>query len=89
MSKEFVSNWSSLPADEHIPLHDYSMALAIKMITNTHFGAYFKHNHNTSTFHQQYELVRDIKKKEIDFAVPESQSSALLSQNSRDIFILS
>ena len=42
-------------------MHDYMMALAIKLITETQFGAYFKNHQNTMKFHQIYDLVRVIK----------------------------
>ena len=42
-------------------MHDYMMALAIKLITETQFGAYFKKHQNTMKFHQIYDLVRVIK----------------------------
>ncbi len=31
--KEFADNWARLPPEEHVPLFDYMMALAIKNIT--------------------------------------------------------
>ncbi len=33
ISREFADNWSRLPPEEHVPLSDYMMALAVKNIT--------------------------------------------------------
>lgn len=56
--EDFASNWSLLPAGEHVPLHDYMMALAVKMLTCSHFGSFFRHDKATMDFHHLYELVR-------------------------------
>ena len=50
-----------MPADEHIPLHAYMMALAIKLITTTQFGAYFKKDSAIKSFHLAYEEVSFLK----------------------------
>jgi hypothetical protein len=43
IGKELVTAWSKLPADEHVPVHAYMMAVAIKMVSATQFGAYFRY----------------------------------------------
>lgn len=56
--KELESAWSEFSVDEHVPLHEYMMALAIKMISKTQLGAFFKNDQNVRTFHQHYIKVR-------------------------------
>ena len=46
-----------LPDDEHVPVHAYMMAVAIKMISATQFGAYFRDDETIKNFHQLYERV--------------------------------
>ncbi len=46
-----------LPEDEHVPVHAYMMAVAIKMVSATQFGAYFKDDDTIKNFHQLYEKV--------------------------------
>ena len=46
-----------LPDDEHVPVHAYMMAVAIKMISATQFGAYFRDDDTIKNFHQLYERV--------------------------------
>nr|AIL94175.1 cytochrome P450 CYP20A1 [Tigriopus japonicus] len=57
ISMELVENWQNIPKDDHIPLHDYMMALAIRLLTSTQLGAYFKVDANTMEFQQLYESV--------------------------------
>nr|APH81398.1 cytochrome P450 CYP20A1 [Tigriopus kingsejongensis] len=57
ISLELVENWKSIPKDDHVPLNDYMMALAIRLLTSTQMGAYFKHHENTMEFHKLYESV--------------------------------
>ncbi len=47
-----------LPEDEHVPVHAYMMAVAIKMVSATQFGAYFRDDETIKNFHQLYERVR-------------------------------
>ena len=54
---ELTRNWSSVPAGEHLPLRDYMMALAIRIISSTHFGAFFRSDDNTKALHKLYESV--------------------------------
>ena len=46
----FCDHWASLADDEHIPLHETMMALATKIVSSTHFGAYFKSDQSTKEF---------------------------------------
>eukprot|EP00094_Tigriopus_californicus_P006858 TCALIF_06607-PA protein Name:"Similar to RIOK2 Serine/threonine-protein kinase RIO2 (Homo sapiens)" AED:0.17 eAED:0.17 QI:0/0.66/0.7/0.9/1/1/10/104/975 len=57
ISLELVENWQNIPKDDHIPLHDYMMALAIRLLTSSQLGAYFKVDANTMEFQQLYESV--------------------------------
>ena len=59
MVKELERAWSEMSVDEHIPLHEYMMALAIKMISKTQLGAFFKSDENVRTFHKHYMKVRN------------------------------
>lgn len=42
MTQELCDAWKSFSEDEHIPLHEYMMALSIRIITTTQFGAFFR-----------------------------------------------
>ena len=42
MTQELCDAWKSFNKDEHIPLHEYMMALSIRIITTTQFGAFFR-----------------------------------------------
>ena len=55
--KELQRAWSEFSVDEHVPLHEYMMALAIKMISKTQLGAFFKNDENVRTFHKHYMKV--------------------------------
>ena len=46
-----------MPTGEHLPLRDYMMALAIRIISSTHFGAFFRNDDNTKALHKLYESV--------------------------------
>merc|ERR1712180_229225 len=61
VAKELVITWSKLPADEHIPIHEHMMTLAIKMISKTQLGAFFKNDENVRTFHQHYIKASDMQ----------------------------
>ena len=54
---ELTGNWAGVPAGEHLPLRDYMMALAIRIISSTHFGAFFRNDDNTKALHKLYESV--------------------------------
>ena len=54
------SAWLEFPSEEHVPLHEYMMALAIKMISKTQLGAYFKNDDNVRIFHKHYIQVSDV-----------------------------
>ena len=54
---ELVNKLKSLPKDEHISLHQYSMALVLKGITRTSFGEYFKDDKATLAFRKNYDIV--------------------------------
>ena len=54
---ELTRNWSGVPTGEHLPLRDYMMALAIRIISSTHFGAFFRNDDNTKALHKLYESV--------------------------------
>ena len=58
IGQELVSAWRKLPEDEHVPVHAYMMAVAIKMLSSTQFGAYFKNDETIKNFHQLYEKVQ-------------------------------
>ncbi|XP_071966177.1 cytochrome P450 20A1-like [Antedon mediterranea] len=47
---------SSLPKNEHIPIHQYMMALSLKGITQTSFGDYFKDDKRAFEFKKHYDL---------------------------------
>ena len=57
IGQELVSAWHKLPEDEHVPVHAYMMAVAIKMLSSTQFGAYFKDDDVIKSYHQLYEKV--------------------------------
>ena len=46
MVTELAQSWHSFSKDEHIPLHEYMMALSIRMVSSTQFGAYFQKPEN-------------------------------------------
>ena len=56
---ELTRNWSGVPTGEHLPLRDYMMALAIRIISSTHFGAFFRNDDNTKALHKLDESVMD------------------------------
>ena len=60
--KELERAWSEFSVDEHVPLHEYMMALAIKMISKTQLGAFFKDDENVRTFHKHYMKVKALQK---------------------------
>uniref|UniRef100_T1JCU8 Cytochrome P450 n=1 Tax=Strigamia maritima TaxID=126957 RepID=T1JCU8_STRMM len=51
-----VDKWASIPQNEHIPLHQYMMALSLKGILRTAFGFTFSEK-DVIKFHRLYELV--------------------------------
>ncbi|XP_033112330.1 cytochrome P450 20A1-like isoform X2 [Anneissia japonica] len=53
---ELCQKISSLPDTEHIPVCQYMMALALKGITQTSFGDYFKDDEKAFEFRKHYDL---------------------------------
>ena len=49
-----------MPEDDHIPLHESMMALALKLTVKTQFGQYFEKDADISVFHQLYEKVNAV-----------------------------
>ena len=51
-----IGSWQD---GEIVPLHESMMKLAIKIITQTNFGAHFKDETNSRNLHHQYSIVID------------------------------
>jgi len=51
VSKDLVSVLARIPDDEHVPVHAYMTAVAIKMLCWTHFGDYFKDDASVRKLH--------------------------------------
>ena len=49
MISELAQSWQTFGKDEHLPLHEYMMALSIRMVSSTQFGAYFQKPENIKT----------------------------------------
>nr|AKH03540.1 cytochrome P450 20A1 [Paracyclopina nana] len=65
ITKELCDAWKSFSANEHIPLHEYMMALSIRMISTTQFGAFFRKNPDNikalaSLYHEVMKGMDDI-----------------------------
>ena len=60
MINELAQSWQTFGKDEHIPLHEYMMALSIRMVSSTQFGAYFQKPENIKTVAVLYhDLMKD------------------------------
>ena len=46
MTNELSKSWKTFDTEEHIPLHEYMIALSIRMVSETQFGAYFQKSEN-------------------------------------------
>jgi cytochrome P450 len=57
ISKELNEAWKSFNSEEHIPLNEYMISLAIRMISATQFGSYFRTAENIKSFAKLYDLV--------------------------------
>jgi hypothetical protein len=58
VSKDLASALAKVPEDEHVPVHAYMMAVSIKMICSTQFGAFFKDDASIRKFHSLYDQVK-------------------------------
>ncbi|GAB6026591.1 hypothetical protein CHUAL_014068 [Chamberlinius hualienensis] len=57
LSKELIEKLEKLPADQHIPLHQYMLALGIKCLLIVLFGDYFRDPANIIDFRSQLDIV--------------------------------
>lgn len=58
IGEEMVAKWRTIPRDEHIPLRQHMMAVALKSIIRTSFGEdYFKTNKEILELEKAYEVV--------------------------------
>ena len=46
MTNELSKSWKTFDNEEHIPLCEYMIALSIRMVSETQFGAYFQKSEN-------------------------------------------
>ena len=54
---ELCEAWKSFNAEEHIPVHEYMIAVAIRMISSVQFGAHFQNIDNTKKLAETYDEV--------------------------------
>ena len=57
ISEELCSAWKSFDVEEHIPVHEYMIAVAIRMISSVQFGAHFQDLENTKQLMKTYNGV--------------------------------
>ncbi|XP_014669853.1 PREDICTED: cytochrome P450 20A1-like [Priapulus caudatus] len=57
LSKELSEKWASLPANQHIPLEQHMMALAVKMFLKVAYGFYFNDDRQVLAFKKNYDLA--------------------------------
>jgi len=64
MVEEMIKKLETVPADQHIPLHQYMMALAIKLLLVTMFGQYFRDGKNVLQLSHNLKIcILDIEQK--------------------------
>ncbi|KAJ8024895.1 Cytochrome P450 20A1 [Holothuria leucospilota] len=74
LGEEAVSKLASLPRDEHIPICQTTLALTIKGLSQTSFGAYFKSDDMCYKLQHNYELCWHEMERRVDGDIPESNS---------------
>ena len=52
-----MKKWKSIAKDEHIPLRQHMLAVALKSITRSSFGDYFDSDEKTFEFEKLYDAV--------------------------------
>jgi len=57
LTKEICIVWNGLSEDDQIPALDYMTALAVKIVTTTQMGDYFKDEVNIASFNKAYNNV--------------------------------
>ena len=57
ISNEVAEKWASLPADEHIPLSQFMVAMSIKAVAISTFGEIMKDEKEIMKLRKAYEIV--------------------------------
>ncbi|KAJ8024896.1 Cytochrome P450 20A1 [Holothuria leucospilota] len=74
LGEEIVAKLASLPENEHIPLCQHSLALTIKGLSQTSFGAYFKSDEMCHKLRHNYEICWHEMEQRLDGSVPDQNS---------------
>ena len=59
MTNELSKSWKTFDNEEHIPLCEYMIALSIRMVSETQFGAYFQKSENIKKVaHLYHDIIK-------------------------------
>lgn len=81
IGNNLIAKWETMPKDQHIPLHQYMMALVLKTIIAIIFGSVFSDDKKIIEFMRLYEVIwTELESRQLGFSSDENVSQDKILQ---------